>query len=168
MRRSTPQQHRNRVAAAAWQRRQLAEQSARDCPEISRVISRLWQGALPQWPEQLQGFDVLLLCALELQPPSTHMPVVRVVRIPLDDAKPSVEDVRAVRRTARRCAQAWRSGQRLLITCAAGLNRSGLITGLTLRQLGYSGDQAVTLIRQARGPNALSNRWFEQLVRKEA
>jgi hypothetical protein len=42
----------------------------------------------------------------------------------------------------------------------SGLNRSGLLVGRTLIELGYTPTEAVELIRAARGPHALSNRAF--------
>jgi len=46
-----------------------------------------------------------------------------------------------------------------------GMNRSGLVTALALRVLGATPASAIGMVRDARGPNALSNRWFEELVR---
>jgi hypothetical protein len=44
----------------------------------------------------------------------------------------------------------WQSGSRLLVRCAAGENRSGLITLLILQLHGMDTDSAVELIRQRR------------------
>lgn len=44
----------------------------------------------------------------------------------------------------------WQAGDRLLIRCAAGENRSGLITLLVLQKHGLETDEAVDLIRQKR------------------
>lgn len=49
------------------------------------------------------------------------------------------------------------------VLCQYGMNRSGLITGLVLRDLGLAADQAIDLIRAAR-PGALSNLTFLQLI----
>lgn len=163
MRYLTPRDRRNAVDAASWHKRLLAEKSIAGA-DANRVVDRLWQGSLPSWPQQLQGFDRLVLCARELQPPSQFVPVA-VDRILLDDDQPSDYDVQLAYELAERLARAkQRRGERILITCAAGLNRSGLIMGLTMRRIGYTGEQAVALIRKARGPRALSNAWFEALV----
>lgn len=55
---------------------------------------------------------------------------------------------------------AWKSGDRVLVRCQAGLNRSGLITALVLIREGYSPSDAINLIRQKRSPYALCNREF--------
>jgi hypothetical protein len=46
--------------------------------------------------------------------------------------------------------QKWQSGSRVLVRCAAGENRSGLITLLILQKHGISTDEAVALIRANR------------------
>jgi hypothetical protein len=131
----------------------------------NEVIPRLWQGGLP--PTDLHGFNVLVLAATSYQPPDSDFPGVRVIRIPLHD--PSGEFYPAERTpavlAAYTVAQAYLSGATILVTCRMGWNRSGLITALTLRFLGYSADQAVDLVRKARGEDALSNPAFEDFVR---
>ncbi len=52
---------------------------------------------------------------------------------------------------------------RLLVMCHHGMNRSGLVTGLVLRELGLSGDEAVSRIVRAR-PGSLSNHAFRTIV----
>lgn len=47
-----------------------------------------------------------------------------------------------------------------LIHCQAGLNRSGLITGLTLIKQGMHPQIAIDLIRRKRSPQALFNKTF--------
>jgi len=60
----------------------------------------------------------------------------------------------------------WESGSKLLVRCAAGENRSGLITLLILQKAGYSTDQAVELIRTQRQKGApLHNPHFIDFAR---
>jgi protein-tyrosine phosphatase len=54
----------------------------------------------------------------------------------------------------------WKSGDRVLIRCQAGLNRSGLVTALLLIKDGMSPERAIALIREARGEDALFNTSF--------
>ena len=56
--------------------------------------------------------------------------------------------------------------ERLLVMCHHGMNRSALVTGLVLRELGLSGAEAVSRIVAAR-PGALSNRAFRAIVEGE-
>lgn len=53
----------------------------------------------------------------------------------------------------------------VLIRCKAGRQRSCLVAGLILRDLGYDGEKTVRLLRRARGEKALSYESFEALVR---
>ena len=61
----------------------------------------------------------------------------------------------------------WSSGKRLLIRCAGGMNRSGLLVALTLMRSGLTSDEAIALIRDRRHPWALNNRSFVELLRRQ-
>ena len=54
----------------------------------------------------------------------------------------------------------WASGRRVLIRCAAGMNRSGFVTALVLLRAGYSADDAIALVQSRRSAHALSNSSF--------
>lgn len=56
-----------------------------------------------------------------------------------------------------------RGPERLLVMCHHGMNRSGLVTGLVLRELGLSGPEAVSRIVVAR-PGSLSNHAFRAII----
>jgi hypothetical protein len=62
----------------------------------------------------------------------------------------------------------WSSGRRVLIRCAGGMNRSGLLVALTLVRAGYSPSKAIELIRERRHPWALNNHSFVGLVHSSA
>jgi len=62
-------------------------------------------------------------------------------------------------------AEAVRTGRRVLVRCSGGLNRSGLVVASTLVRLGYAPDDAITLVRGARGPWALTNPAFVSHLR---
>jgi hypothetical protein len=51
----------------------------------------------------------------------------------------------------------WKSGQRVLIRCQAGLNRSGLVMALVLIRDGYAPAEAITLMREKRSRAVLCN-----------
>jgi len=64
--------------------------------------------------------------------------------------------------------QKWQSGSKLLVRCAAGENRSGLITLLILQKHGIETDEAVDLIRAQRQKGSpLHNPHFIEFARKE-
>jgi protein-tyrosine phosphatase len=117
------------------------------------VLPRLAQGSVPTGVLQ-HSFHTVVLCAEELQ----DVPVVgaEVIHAPLDDAKPTPRELHTAYSAARAVASRWRQGRYILVTCAMGRNRSGLVTGLALMMLGMTNQQAIRMIRAAR-PRALSN-----------
>ena len=62
---------------------------------------------------------------------------------------------------ARSAYQHWLAGERVLIRCQAGVNRSGLVMALVLMHHGFSAADALTLQRSRRGNAVLSNGNFE-------
>jgi len=50
--------------------------------------------------------------------------------------------------------------ERVLIRCQAGLNRSGLMTALTMVALGWDPEEAVAHLREVRSPDVLFNPMF--------
>jgi protein-tyrosine phosphatase len=131
------------------------------------VLPNLWQGSYPK--PGTYPFDLIVLAAAEYQPAAEKFPGARVLHVPLRDVY--LKDVtreqlpRAIK-AAEVVAAYVRAGKRVLVTCAAGWNRSGLINALALRRLGYSADDAIVLIRKARGKHALGNEVFQRMVRE--
>jgi protein-tyrosine phosphatase len=62
----------------------------------------------------------------------------------------------------------WKAGKRVLIRCRAGLNRSGLVMALVLIREGYEPQDAIDLIREKRGEDALCNWIFVEWLLTEA
>jgi protein-tyrosine phosphatase len=58
------------------------------------------------------------------------------------------------------------SGEKVAARCQAGWNRSGLIIALVLLKEGYSADEAISLIRERRSPNALCNPHFVAYIKE--
>jgi protein-tyrosine phosphatase len=56
-----------------------------------------------------------------------------------------------------------RNGQKVLAHCGMGFNRSALLAGLILTELGVDGATAVELLRQRR-PGALFNERFAEYL----
>jgi hypothetical protein len=70
---------------------------------------------------------------------------------------------------ARYVADAVRGGERALVTCVQGRNRSAFVAALALQRLtGASGPEAADVVRAARQPDAgatvLVNPWFCALL----
>ena len=61
----------------------------------------------------------------------------------------------------------WKAGDRVLIRCQAGLNRSGLVMALMLIKDGHAPATAISMIRSGRGEDALFNYDFHNWLLSE-
>lgn len=130
--------------------------------DATRIVSHVYQGSMPPLGHEVRrcGFDALVLAAREYQPPAVEFPGVVVVHAPIDDAVLTRDEWRTAKHAAVRVERLVRSGARVLITCAMGRNRSGLITALALKLLTRKrNDEIVALIRACRA-GALTNQTF--------
>lgn len=124
--------------------------------DANEIVPFLWQGSLPIPGDGVReaGFQVLVLCAREYQLEPENYPGVQVVHAPNDDSVqfPLTREKLSVAVTAARAvAKAVRAKQKTLVTCAAGLNRSGLVSALALHLLnGWAGDQCIMVVRKFR------------------
>ncbi len=128
----------------------------------------LAQGSAPPFGARLgPQFTMLVLCAQELIENGQGMPGafpnVMVLEVPLDDAKPSSDEIKRALVAATTISSRIRHGERVLNTCAQGRNRSGLVSGFTLMQLGMSASEAITRVKRARR-NALTNHYFVRVL----
>ena len=62
----------------------------------------------------------------------------------------------------------WAAGDRVLVRCQAGLNRSGLVTALVLMLAGWEPADAIAQLRAARSPHALCNPAFVAWLLRDA
>jgi protein-tyrosine phosphatase len=114
------------------------------------------------------GFQMLVLCAIEYQPPASKFPGVYVLHVPLTDhgaAMTSIERTLA-RRAARIVAKELSRGHNVLVTCRQGRNRSALVAAIALVQLGMSRPRSISHLRRMRF-QALANKDFERMVARE-
>lgn len=133
--------------------------------DANAVAPRLWVGAAPPLDRDLPQVDLLVLCAIELQPEALAFRG-QVLRCPIPDSKLEVPQVTMAMITSVSVARAVSQGQRALVTCAAGFNRSSLVAALALGQLTtMDGGAIVAHIRKHRGDRALRNPHFESLIR---
>lgn len=133
----------------------------------------IYQGSLPP-PGRLcrsKGFHVLVLCAEELQPPAELYDDLRVIHSPIDDAVLKKDEWKRSWESAVEVAKRVKTGEKVLVTCAAGFNRSGLVTAISLWMLtGAPGDVIVRHVRSRRRGalrNASFVRAIEQLKRRQ-
>lgn len=132
--------------------------------DANQIWNGLWQGAMPP-PGSLvasHGFDALVLAAQEHQRPDFY-PDVKVILAPGDDidqAYALANFLPTWLRAASEVATRVKDGQKVLVTCMAGLNRSGFITTMALHHLtGWSGADCVAHVKVHR-QLALCNKTF--------
>lgn len=135
--------------------------------DANLISGRLYQGGMPLTGKFLAsvGFNVLVLCAKEFQPADSQYDGIEVLRCPLDDVPTLMRssDLKRVRETAMSLARRLKHGDSVLVTCAMGLNRSGLVVAATL--LAVTGKKPgpkaiIDLIRAKRSKLALGNKAF--------
>lgn len=135
---------------------------------FSKLTDNLWIGGAPSpFARVCDYFDGLALCAREYQP--NCFPDVSTMWAPIrDDGSPMIrqEQIDAVK-IAGKIIRLINEDKRILVTCYAGMNRSGLVCALILckgpNQMNV--DDAIELIRGVRGKYALSNSDFVDFLR---
>jgi protein-tyrosine phosphatase len=132
--------------------------------DATLIVPGLYQGSMPipGYGLKKKGFDTLVLCAKEYQPPSVIFPGIKVIKAPNDDSgKPLSDDEKRIALAAADVvAKDVANGKNVLVTCMQGRNRSGLVVAIAIVKLtGMSGKSTVKLIKNLR-KNALTNPSF--------
>jgi protein-tyrosine phosphatase len=147
--------------------------------DFDQLFPGLFQGSYPKLNKELmQQFDTVVYCAVEKQPKPAEIKTVpsgkHVIGVPLDDDpyQPITREQAAdLIKVARQLAAQVRAGKRVLITCMMGMNRSGLMSALTLMlSTGCTGsDAAITVSSKRRpmadGTRALFNPMFARFIK---
>lgn len=136
--------------------------------DVAKIAPKLWIGAAPPQGAAVgeSGFESLVLCAVDWQPPEAQYPGVELKRAPFRD-KPDVtsEEIKIAFDAARWTAERIKRGQRTLVTCMAGKNRSGLVCALALSMAsGLDPAKCGEIVRRQRGLDALSNARFVDIL----
>lgn len=131
--------------------------------DAQRIAPKLWMGSRPS-PAACRFFDVIVLAAEEHQPQLSCA----VIRAPINDGRPTQEEVAIALKAARKVNEARRQGRRVLVSCWMGVNRSGLVTALAMMLNGSSARSAIGRIRKARQApiTPLSNPHFVALLKR--
>lgn len=147
-----------------------------DFPLRSEILPNLWLGgtddldtisdAQNEYDERFitkKDFDLVVTLYAWAQPVDWF---VREIRYGFFDA--GVDEFRdsftVMFNLAADAHRAWKQGDRVLIRCQAGINRSGLIMALVLMKEGYSSADAISLMRSKRSEYVLINKDFENLL----
>ena len=150
--------------------------------DASLVAGTMFVGAFePPRRDLRHHIDAIALCALERQPSNLAYTGIKVLHCPLMDDLASLtpDEFDMVHKTVRRVRTFLDEGRVVLVSCTMGLNRSGFIAAATLMTppnlanrlmtVGstpgcLTSSQAINLVRQARGPLALSNPKFTYIL----
>jgi len=152
--------------APAGQRGGWLSAAKRKPYDASAISPRLWIGAKPPFDRDLPTVDLLVLCAVELQPERLAFHG-RVLRCPLPDSELDVGQAKMALAASVVVAKTIAQGQRALVTCAAGLNRSALVVAFTLGHLTtMDSERVIAHIRKHRRPDALNNRHFQKFIHR--
>lgn len=93
---------------------------------------------------------------------------VQEFRYGVPDAAISEIDLNRLRLAVNFGYNRWKAGDRVLVRCQAGLNRSGLVSALILIKDGITPERAIEIIRANRGPDALFNQHYVDWLLSEA
>lgn len=130
--------------------------------DFHRVAPKLYVGSFPGGGAELRaeaqriGFARVIRCAFEFPDDCEY---------PLDDARLTPEQIKLFEKASDDVADGLRKGQRTLVTCHLGINRSALVAGLAMvKAYKFTGRQALMTIRALRktpdGKPALRNDSF--------
>jgi len=128
----------------------------------SEVIPGLVQASAAHSPaEMLSMFDVLI--DVGGRDRWVGDPDPRYSFHPLDDV-PFIADAEMIHTVGERIAALVGQGKHVAVNCLSGVNRSGLLIGRALVELGSTPEEAIEAVRRARGPMALSNQRFVRFL----
>jgi protein-tyrosine phosphatase len=138
--------------------------------DVNHIYEGLYQGAWPPFGDELakRGFEVLVLAAGENQHAELYTGLEVICAPGDDDARPErlKRFLPAWMSAAEAVADRLADGKNVLVTCMAGLNRSGMITAMALHlHTGWSGIECVGHIQNQR-PMALCNETFAMWLEK--
>lgn len=155
-----------------------------DIPDHPNIAAELWMGGADSaignmlQPEDFAGAWVVD-CAGDLPEEYRRAAALWLPRIFTDVEEVPARYLRlsALARSLARCLcgerardESWdhpaEPPARLYVLCTQGLNRSGLVAGRILRELGLGGDEALALLMRHR-PGAVNNLTFARLVRED-
>ena len=148
-----------------WEKDLLAKAS----PWASEILpGKLWQSSMIQRWSDLDNIkpDVVVDCAgLDTVIPNYTQGLFDYICIGMTDG-PLPTDMTRFKEVAACATSAILHGGKVLTHCAAGINRSGLMSGQIIYNLGLAkGQQIIDLIRAAR-PESLQNADFCQYLRE--
>lgn len=133
---------------------------------VSEILPGLHLGCEPS---DYRGYDVVINCQWDVRDDLRRFRGTMFIHLPMRDE----DDFPLARIKTEIHAAAWAAvlthgaGKRVLVHCAAGLNRSAVVMGEILALKGYERKTAVAIMRARRDSFVLCNRQFERWVLRE-
>jgi hypothetical protein len=138
----------------------------------TEILPGLWQGGtsesshlgMPTKADHYRGerpFDLIVTLYADAQPAPWG---VEEIRYGFPDAELDPTDFVRIQEIAAYAAARWQAGARVLVRCQAGVNRSGLVTGLVLKCAGWPAQRALDVLRRVRSPMVLANTHFREAL----
>jgi protein-tyrosine phosphatase len=148
-----------------------------DLPLWSEILPNLWQGGTAdndKVGDRSVKYSIPAITARDFNSVYTFYafanPVdwmVKEYRFGYYDSPDTDFPIAEFKRIVKMAHDDWKRGEKVLIRCQAGLNRSGIITALVLIRDGYTAREAIDLMRETRHEYVLFNKHFEQWLLKQ-
>jgi protein-tyrosine phosphatase len=141
-------------------------------PALSKLkpMTRIYPGLYMGSEEAMitkKKFDVVVCAAQQLSEPTQMAGNFEYVKVPLQDVEwdfaDDMQQLLDLIELTSQLANVVKRGGKVLIYCQMGLNRSGLLTGLTLLHLGYIPKDVIKMIKR-RSKITLSNKSFVKII----
>lgn len=135
-------------------------------PNANEIMPKLYMGSTPdeelvgsskEYDSQKPKLDFVLTTYSKAR---LYHPEVQEFRYCFEDDDLSDLDSETLLMIVNLYRSLWANNKRILVRCQAGMNRSGLLTGLILVKSGLAAPEAIQLIKEKRGPRALLNQNF--------
>lgn len=130
-------------------------------PVITHVKDNLWHGGFVYGIDLGDRFDTIV----SLYPWETWPTKGKTIAYEMYDGWEV--DVPVVMAAAKQVKAALDRGEKVLVHCQAGLNRSSLVVATVLIQDGMEPDDAIALLREKRSPTVLCNQTFERWLKAQ-
>lgn len=127
---------------------------------------KLWQSSqIDDWTklDSIKPDCIIDLAGLDTNIPEYTQGRMLYVYWPIDDG-PLPQDLMVLMEMADTVANRIREGKRVISHCAAGINRSSLMTGCILYNLGVSSGQNLVDYIKSHRPGALTNQSFANFL----
>lgn len=121
--------------------------------DATEIYPQLYQGSVPPHGDRLakEGFRLVVLCAAEKIPPAAAFKKIALAIAPMHDTNVIHPDHWAdAQLAAKHVVDYIRRGKKVLVTCNAGLNRSGVVVALAANLLGYPMQEVIARIQTRR------------------